>query len=310
MDKFQAMNTFVAVVEAGSFVGAMDTVALSKPVVSRHVAELEEYLGVRLLQRTTRRLSLTDEGQNYYLRCKELLASVKEAESEITACSAEVHGRLRVGAPQTFGVKYLAPLWGKFVEENPQVKLDIILSDRVVDLVEEGYDVVIRIAQLPNSMLVCRPLAKTRMVLCASPGYLEQHGTPQHPQALRDHRVISYSYWAPGNEWHFYPNDGSDAIAVKTQPHIHANNGDTCRYAALAHQGIILQPDFLVGEDLRAGTLVELLPDYTTLVLNIYAVYPTRKLLPLKVRRFIDFLAEQLRTPPWYGCTAKAENTL
>lgn len=129
MDKFQSINTFFAVVEAGSFVGAMDTVALSKPVVSRHVAELEGYLVVRRLQRTTRRLSLTDEGQNYYLRCNELLASVKEAESEITACAAEVHGRLGVGAPQTFGVKYLAPLWGKFVEENPQVKLDIILSD-------------------------------------------------------------------------------------------------------------------------------------------------------------------------------------
>lgn len=162
----------------------------------------------------------------------------------------------------------------------------------MVDLLEEGYDVVIRIAQLPNSMLVCRPLAKTRMVLCASPAYLAQHGTPQHPLALRDHRVISYSYWAPaGNEWHFSPNDGGEAIAVKTQPRIHANNGDTCRYAALAHQGIILQPDFLMGEDLRAVTLVEVLPDYTSLALNIYAVYPTRKLLPLKVRRFIDFLA-------------------
>ncbi|MGL9734761.1 MAG: LysR family transcriptional regulator [Symbiopectobacterium sp.] len=210
MDKFQAMNTFVAVVEAGSFVGAIiDTVALSKPVVSRHVVELEEYLGVRLLQRTTRRLSLTEDSQNYYLRCRELLASIKEAESEITAYSAEVHGRLRVGAPQTFGVKYLTPLWGKFVEENPQVKLDIILSDRVVDLVEEGYDVVIRIAQLPNSMFVCRPLAKTRMVLCTSPAYLAQHGTPQHPLARSSRYLLqllgTYSYWAPGNEWHFSP---------------------------------------------------------------------------------------------------------
>lgn len=157
-------------------------------------------------------------------------------------------------------------------------------------------------------MLVCRPLAKTRMVLCASPAYLAHHSTPQHPLALRDHSVISYSYWAPGNEWHFSPNDGGETIAVKTQPHIHANNGDTCRYATLAHQGIILQPDFLVGEDLRAGTLVEVLPDYRSLELNIYAVYPTRKLLPLKVRRFIDFLAEQLSTPPWYGCTGTPGN--
>lgn len=144
---------------------------------------------------------------------------------------------------------------------------------------------------------------------CASPTYLAQYGTPQHPNALREHRIISYSYWAPGNEWHFHAQGESDnPIVVKTQPHIHANNGDTCRQAALAHQGIILQPDFLIGEDLRSGALVEILPAWHTLELNIYAVYPTRKLLPLKVRRFIDFLVEQFTQPAWYGCTGLRDN--
>lgn len=291
------MKTFAAVVEAGSFVGAVDATGLSKPAVSRHVNELEAHLGTRLLQRTTRRLSLTGEGQTYYQRCKEVLLAVQEAEAEVGSSAVQAQGRLRIGAPQTFGVLHLAALWGRFAAENPQVTLEIVLSDRVVDLVEEGYDLVVRIARLPDSSLVSRPLARTRMVLCASPDYLARHGHPAHPHELARHDVVSYSYWSSGDVWSFQGPKGE--VTVHTRSRIHANNGDTCRAAALAHQGIILQPDFLVHEDLRSGALVELMPEFHAVELGIFAVYPTRKQLPLKVRRLVDFLVAALEVPPW-----------
>lgn len=298
MDRFLEMQTFAAVVDAGSFVKAAEALGLSKAAMSRHVGELETRLGVRLLQRTTRRLSLTEEGQVFYARSKELLAGVDEAEAEITSRSGAASGLLRINAPFTFGILHLAPLWGVFRSQYPQVALDVTLADRVVDLVDEGYDVAIRIATLPSSTLISKRLASTRMVLCASPNYLAAHGTPQHPAELAAHAVISYSYLATRDEWHFVGPQGP--VSVKTQPCIHTNNGDTCRAAALAHQGIILQPDFLVGRDLASGTLVELMPAFRALELGIYAVYPTRKHVPPKVRALIDFLAAHFaQTPAW-----------
>ena len=290
MDKFLEMQTFSAVVDAGSFVKAAEMLGLSKAAMSRYVGDLETRLGVRLLHRTTRRLSLTEEGEVFYARSKELLAGVDEAEAEITSRSGAASGQLRINAPVTFGILHLAPLWGLFRSQYPQVSLDVTLSDRVVDLVDEGYDVAIRIAILPSSTLVSKRLASTRMVLCASPTYLQKHGRPVLPAELAAHAVISYSYWSTKDEWHFVGPQGP--VSVKTQPCIHTNSGDTCRAAALAHQGIILQPSFLVGDDLAAGTLVELMPDYRSIELGIYAVYPTRKHVPPKVRALIDFLTE------------------
>jgi DNA-binding transcriptional LysR family regulator len=289
MDKFLEMQTFSAVVDAGSFVKAAEALGLSKAAMSRYVGDLETRLGVRLLHRTTRRLSLTEEGEVFYARSKELLAGVDEAETEISSRSGTASGLLRINAPVTFGILHLAPMWGLFRSQYPQVSLDVTLADRVVDLVDEGYDVAIRIATLPSSTLVSKRLASTRMVLCASPQYLQTHGRPEQPAELAAHAVISYSYWSTRDEWHFEGPQG--AVSVKTQPCIHTNSGDTCRAAALAHQGIILQPSFLVGDDLAAGTLVELMPDYCSIELGIYAVYPTRKHVPPKVRALIDFLA-------------------
>jgi DNA-binding transcriptional LysR family regulator len=290
MDKFLEMQTFSAVVDAGSFVKAADVLGLSKAAMSRYVGDLETRLGVRLLHRTTRRLSLTEEGEVFYARSKELLAGVDEAEAEITSRSGAASGLLRINAPVTFGILHLAPLWGLFRSQYPQVLLDVTLADRVVDLVDEGYDVAIRIATLPSSTLVSKRLASTRMVLCASPQYLQTHGRPVQPAELAAHAVISYSYWSTKDEWHFVGPQGP--VSVKTQPCIHTNSGDTCRAAALAHQGIILQPSFLVGSDLKIGALVELMPEYHSIELGIYAVYPTRKHLPPKVRALIDFLTE------------------
>jgi DNA-binding transcriptional LysR family regulator len=290
MDKFLEMQTFSAVVDAGSFVKAAEVLGLSKAAMSRYVGELETRLGVRLLQRTTRRLSLTEEGQVFYTRCKELLAGVDEAEAEITSRSGAASGLLRINAPVTFGILHLAPLWGQFRTQYPQVSLDVTLADRVVDLVDEGYDVAIRIATLPSSTLISKRLTSTRLILCASPKYLQKNGTPTQPNDLAKHAVISYSYLATRDEWHFEGPQG--AVSVKTQPCIHTNSGDTCRAAALANQGIILQPSFLVGDDLKAGTLVEVMPEFHALELGIYAVYPTRKYVSPKVRALIDFLTE------------------
>jgi DNA-binding transcriptional LysR family regulator len=297
MDRFQQMASFVAVVDAGSFVAAADALGLSKAAVSRHVAELEQRLGTRLLQRTTRRQSLTAEGQQFHLRARELLAGLDEAESELGARSGEARGTLRINAPLSFGVLHLAPLWGRFAERHPRVRLDVTLGDRVVDLVEEGYDLAVRVASLPASSLVSRRLASTRIVLCASPQYLARHGTPARPADLAAHRTIHYSYWSTRDEWRFDGPDGPESVRIR--PVLQANNGDTCRAAALDHQGVILQPDFLVGADLRSGALVELMPQYRSLRIGINAVYPSRKHLPLKVRRMVEFLVESFATPPW-----------
>lgn len=299
MDRFLEMQSFSAVVDAGSFVKAADVLGMPKAAMSRHVAELEARLGVRLLHRTTRRLSLTEEGQVFYARCKELLAGVGEAEAEITSRSVAASGLLRINAPVTFGILHLAPLWGGFRKAHPQVTLDVTLSDRVVDLLDEGYDLAIRIATLPNSTLISKRLATTRMVLCASPGYLQAHGTPAHPAELAAHAVISYSYWSTRDEWHFdAPQTLGGPVSVKTKPCIHTNSGDTCRALALAHQGIILQPTFLVGADLAAGDLVALMPAFKSIELGIYAVYPTRKHVSPKVRALVDFLALQFAQHP------------
>lgn len=293
----QQLGSFLAVVRAGSFVGAADATGLSKAAISRHVAELEAQLGVRLLHRTTRRLSLTDDGQRFHARAGELVEALQELEAETASSGGEATGLLRINAPVTFGNLHLAPLWPRFLAEHPKVSLDLTLNDRVVDLVDEGYDLAVRITNLASSQLVSRRLATTRVVLCASPGYLARHGAPSHPRELAAHQVLAYSYWTTGDDWRFHGPDGD--ASVRVQPRIRTNSGDSCRVAALQDLGIILQPDFLVGPDLRAGTLVELMPEYRSLELGVHAVYPTRKHLPMKTRRLVDFLVAALRTPSW-----------
>ena len=297
MDKFQEMTSFVAVIDAGSFVAAADVTGQSKAAVSRHVSELERRLDTRLIQRTTRRLSMTTDGQAFYTRCKDLLAALHEAESELASDRSEPSGLIRVNAPLTFGALHLAPLWGRFINQYGKVSLDVTLNDRVVDLVEEGFDIAIRISAMPSSTLVSRKLATTRLVLCASKSYLRKYGVPRHPRDLAKHRAISYSYFSAKDDWHFTGPNGAESVRIRAC--MHTNNGDTCRQAALDHQGVVLQPDFLVGDDLRQGRLVELMPAYRAIEFGIYTVYPSRKYLPLKMRLLIDFLAAALRTPRW-----------
>jgi DNA-binding transcriptional LysR family regulator len=304
MDKFKEMQAFVAVAESGSFVNAADALETSKAAVSRYVAQLEERLGVRLMNRTTRRLSMTDEGYAFLAHCKETLALIHDAEEEIQNKRNSPNGLIRINAPLTFGILHLAPLWGKFTALYPQVRLEVNLSDRVVDLVDEGYDLAIRVASLPSSTLISRKLASTSLVVCASPQYLKGKAKPQHPRDLKDHSVISYSYLATGDEWVFQSAEGDarserSEVRVKTNPKIHTNNGDTCRSAALAHQGIILQPSFIVGADIQKGDLVALLPQFKTIELGIYAVYPSRKLVSPRIRAMVDFLGKAFERVSW-----------
>jgi len=299
MDRFLEMQAFVAVVDAGSFVRAADDLQMSKSVVSRLVAELEGRLGVRLLHRTTRRLSLTQEGALFHERCRDLLSGMSDAEAEVTRHAGELIGELRVSAPTSFGLLHLAPLWPAFLERHPRVTLDVELADRFVDLVDEGYDLAVRIARLPDSSMVSRRLAATRLILCASPRYLQHRGAPLVPSDLAQHPVFAYKLLSSGDQWHFDGPQGPSA--VKIRPRMRSNSGDTCCEAALQHQGLVLQPSFLVGHHLAAGTLVEIMPAYRSIELGIYAVYPSRKQLASKVRVLVDFLVHAFRQSPWPG---------
>ena len=297
MDKFLEMRTFASVIEMGSFVRAADTLSMSKAAVSRYVSDLESRLGVRLIQRTTRKLSLTEEGEVFYARCKEILAGLDEAEAEISLRTGQAVGQIKISAPVSFGILHMASLWGVFISQQPKISLDITLSDRVVDLVEEGIDVAIRIGRLPSSTMISRKLATTRMVLCASPAYLRRTGKPKKLADLTDHAVLAFSYWSGGDEWQFEGPLGTESVKVK--PRMHANSGDTCRGGALEHQGIILQPTFLVGTDLQSGALVEVLPQYKSIELGIFAVYPSRKHISPKIRLLIDFLVDWFKQARW-----------
>jgi len=292
MDKYQEMRVFAAVTDAGSFVAAAESLGMSKAAVSRYVSDLEQRLGVRLMHRTTRKLSLTQEGEVFLARCREILASIDDSEREISTRSGTASGLLKVSVPVSFGIKHLAPLWSEFLEAHPLVSLDVQLADRVVDLVDEGFDVAVRIARLPDSSLVSRKLATTRLVLCASPKYLKARGAPRHPSELAEHDILGYTLFATGDQWQFTGPQGP--VTVKVQPRFWTNNGDSCVAAAVRGSGIQLQPTFLIAHELASGQLVEVLPKYRSIELGIYAVYPTRKFVLPKVRVLLEFLSAKL----------------
>ena len=288
---------FSAVVDASSFVAAADSLGMSKAAVSRYVSELEQRLGVRLMHRTTRKLSLTPEGEVFLARCRDILASIESSEAEISTRSVTASGLLKVSVPVSFGIRHLAPLWSEFLSDHPQVTLDVQLADRVIDLVDEGFDLAVRIARLPDSSLISRQLASTRLVLCAAPSYLKRRGTPAHPSELAQHDVLGYSLMAMGDQWQFTGPEGP--LSVKVRPRMWTNNGDSCVAAALQGSGIQLQPTFLIDDELASGQLVEILPEFRSVELGIYAVYPSRKFVLPKVRAMVEFLANELGQAPW-----------
>ena len=299
MDRLRAFEVFTTVVSRGGFAKAAEALDTSPANVTRYVAELEAHLGARLLNRTSRRLSLTEAGEALYERARAILDEIAEAEAAASANVAEPRGRLRINAPLSFGVRHLAPLWPLFMARHPKVELEISLSDRVVDLVEEGYDLAIRISRAGSQAHVARKLAASRNIVCASPEYLKAHGTPTTPDELATHRCLAYSYTAMAEDWRLTDAEGREAV-VRMRPVMYSNNGDTARAAAEAGQGVIWQPTFLIGQDLREGRLVRLLPDWSLPDIDVLAVYPSRRHLNAKVRLMVDFLAEAFKgTPPW-----------
>jgi DNA-binding transcriptional LysR family regulator len=296
MDKLNAMQAFVRVVEAGSFVKAAGQLGISTTAASRLVGDLETHLGTRLLQRTTRRLSVTEAGSAYFDRCQQIVGAVEDAEAQVGLEARRPFGTLRVSGPVVFGVLHLGPLLAAYGARYPEVRVDIALADRVVDLVDEGYDVAIRIAGRLADTLVARRLATIRIVVCAAPEYLRRRGTPRAPPDLAGHNCLLYTISERPAEWTFAGPQGTTTVRVAGS--LRANNGDLLHAAALAGEGLVVLPTFIVGDDLRQGKLVRVLPRYCQPDLAAYAVYPTRRHLPAKVRSFVDFLAQAISDPP------------
>jgi DNA-binding transcriptional LysR family regulator len=299
MDRLRAFEVFATAVGQGSFTRAADKLQTSPANVTRYVNELEESLGARLLNRTSRRLSLTETGKTLYDRALSILEEVAEAEAIASSASIQPRGRLRINAPLSFGVLHLAPLWPRFMVRYPDIALDISLTDRLVDLIEEGYDLAVRISRGGSPTLVSRKLATARHVIAASPEYIARHGAPEKPEDLAGHVCIAYTYAASADEWRL--TDAAGKVHVLPVTNImQTNNGETARAAALAGRGIILQPTFLIGEDVRQGRLICLLPDYRAHEVDVLAVYPSRRHVSGKVRVMLDFLAAAFRRkPPW-----------
>jgi DNA-binding transcriptional LysR family regulator len=298
MDRLQAMTVFAKVVEQGSFARAAERLSISASVCSRQVAELEAHLGSRLLNRTTRRLSLTESGQGFYERCVQLLADLQDAELAAGESAARPRGTIRLTTSINFGVRHVSPAIGAFLARYPEVSFDVSLSDRIVDLVEEGYDLAIRIGSAGSETVVARKLGEARMVACASPAYLKAHGVPQTPEDLARHACLTYEYMPVRNVWPFHGKDGREH-AIRVAGPLHSNNGDLLAAAAVAGVGIAYEPEFMLGPDLKAGRLVPILPSYATPLGPIYAVYPSRRYLSAKVRAFVDFLAQRYANASW-----------
>jgi DNA-binding transcriptional LysR family regulator len=290
------MAVFAKVVDSASFAAAARHFDMSPAMVSKHIHTLEERLGVRLLNRTTRRVSATEVGQNYYERCLRILNDLEDAELAAGDLQAAPRGLLRVTTSVSFGSRQLAPAVADYLLAYPDVSIELNLHDNYVDLLEERIDVAIRLGQLSDSSLIARKLSAVEMVLCASPGYLETHGTPQRPRDLVKHSCLIYTYAAP-RTWTFVDRDGKPEV-VRLSGRLLANSGDALLALLLQDAGVMLAPDYLVGDDVRAGRLIRLLAGYTTQDIPVHAVYPHSRFLSAKTRTFIDFLASRFARLP------------
>ncbi|MCF8480313.1 MAG: LysR family transcriptional regulator [Rhodospirillum sp.] len=299
MDRLTLMDTFVKVAEMESFSQAADRLGLSRSVVSKYVSALEDHLGVRLVNRTTRRLSLTEVGEAYRLRCQTILADLEEADRAVGALHGTPSGTLRVNAPMSFGFLHLAPAIPALLAAHPTLSVDMDLNDRFVDLVSDGFDVAVRIGSLPDSSLIATRLAPLRLVVCASPAYLARRGEPKHPRDLEDHECLIYTLQRFGEMYPLVHLDGTRAdVAIRGR--FKANNGDAIRAATLGGAGICISPTFLCGDDLRDGRLVRVLPDWVGREMGINAVYPHNRHLSAKVRVFVDHLRQWCGKDPYW----------
>jgi len=297
MDRFQSLSVFVAVADKASFSAAAKELGMSRNMASRHVMALEEHLSARLINRTTRRVSLTSLGAAYCERARAILTELAAADREASLQSLTPRGTLRINAPVAFGARHVAPALKAYMDHFTEVELELTLNDRYVDLVAEGYDLAIRIGRLADSGLIARRLGEIGVILCASPAYLAAHGTPQHPRDLTRHECLGYAYASHRDVWHFTGPEGE--IAVKVRPRLWSNNGDALTAAAIAGCGIVPQPDFLVRDGLIDGRLERILDGYALTGLGVYAIYPHARQLSLRVRTFIDHLLASFTPAPW-----------
>ena len=297
LDRVTGMQVFVRVATLGSFSAAARALHLSQTMVTKHVAALEDRLGVKLLHRSTRRLVLTEGGRSYLAACERILAEIEEAEASASLDRIEPRGTLRLNVPLTFGLRQIVPALTAFSRLHPAVAVDLGLADRYVDLIEEGWDLAVRIGLLKDSSLVARRLAPCRTIVCAAPSYLEAHGAPRTLDDLSGHNCLGYTLPSAigAGRWAF----GAEGdVVVPVEGNLRANNGDALLAAALAGQGLIYQPTFIVGDSLRDGSLVRVLGGYPTYEPGIHAVLPSGRQAPAKVRAFIEFLARRFAPEP------------
>ncbi|MEM9428188.1 MAG: LysR family transcriptional regulator [Pseudomonadota bacterium] len=291
MDRLGEMEAFVSVVDQGGFTDAAKKLGVSKSAVSKHVSSLEARLGARLLNRTTRRVSPTEIGLAYYDRAAAVLSGACEADEMVTAMQEAPRGALRVSAPVSFGIGQVSGLVGQFLCRYPDISLNLVFEDRYVELVAEGFDLAIRIGRLEDSSLRARKLAESRVLIVAAPSYLARQGQPERLEDLAHHRLLHYSNLSTGNFWRLKTRTG-DERHVRVGGRLTANNGESLKKAAESGLGIAQLPSFVLGDAIRAGTLVEVLPDAVADNLGIYAVYPPGRFVQPKLRAFIDFLAD------------------
>ncbi|MEM8800502.1 MAG: LysR family transcriptional regulator [Pseudomonadota bacterium] len=298
MDRLTAMQIFVRVVAEGSFSAAARALGMSKSAVSKYVSDLEDQLDARLLNRTTRRLSLTEVGSAYQDRCLQILDDIEEIEAAVSEQTRSPRGVLKVAAPVTFAVDHLGEPMSGFLRQHPEIEMELSLNDRRVDIIEEGFDLAIRIArQLDDSSLVAAKLATSRCLTVASAEYFSRRGIPNHPEELLDHNCLRYSNMGPVQEW-TYTNKRGASIPVRIKGSISANNGEVLRHAAIDGQGIIAAPTFISGAAIKRGDLVPVLTEFEQQPFTIYAVYPHNRHLSAKVRRFVDYLKGYWGNPP------------
>jgi DNA-binding transcriptional LysR family regulator len=302
MNRFENMDTFIRVVEAGSISGAADRLDVAKSAVSRRLKELEGHLGVELFHRTTRKMNLTDTGSAFYQQSVRILDDVLETELATSKAHGTLKGSLKVALPTSFGLMHLGPAINEFLKAHPKIEFDLDFNDREVDLMQEGFDLAIRIARLPDSSLIARRLASMQTVMCASPAYLERMGTPQSPDELIDHRCLVYNLIRDFEYWQLV--DAQNKLyKVKIHSFLKASNGEFLRDAAVAGLGITLMPAFIVYKEMERGVLVSLLTEYKRPQIDAYAIYPQTRHLSQRVRAFVNFLVKRFEgTPYWDLC--------
>jgi DNA-binding transcriptional LysR family regulator len=299
MDKLNSLRAFVKVVELGSFSEAGRQLRLSRSAISKYVSELEQDLGVQLLNRTTRHASANENGQAYFERALSILADLDAADQAVAQAQSTPRGLLRVNAPMSFGTLQLGPAIADFMAQCPELQILLVLSDDQVDPMQGGFDVTLRIADLESSSLIARKIVAIDRLVCASPGYLKQRGTPKLPEDLRGHALLTYGFLLTGNQWKLTGKDGYDHW-IQPQWSLCVNNAEVLRDAAVSRRGIALLPTFIAGDALRAGALRSVLAAYKAPPLTLYAIYPPTRHLAVKVRLFIDFLVARFAgVPNW-----------